>query len=223
MQEGTKEKGQDSSASSENAANAGYEAHGDKVHAFEEIYLPRANETGWPQWNPVDGLPAFVGAIFSTAQNFRDNMQTRLPSYRERIVQIWLEPHEGGLNLAMSPETIRGMEEKGKQAGEKLRHLDFQEHRWVRFLVLMAELEKGLLQLDEALTAEDVEQLFKSAVEFKWYRQSEWPLKQRDEAVNRMEQLLALVSAWKSSTLGPKLFSEHPPKPESVLRIAPPI
>lgn len=219
IQPDAKEKGPDSAAPSGDDTNAGTDAHGDKVHAFEEIYLPRANETGWPQWNPVEGLPAFVGAIFSTAQNFRDNMQTRLPSYRERIVQIWLEPHEGGLNLAMSKETIQGIEDKGRQAGEKLSQFDFQQHRWVRFLVLMAELEKGLFQLDEALTPADVEQLFKSAVECKWYRQNKWSPSQHAEAVSRLEKLSALVSAWN----GKKLFSEHPPLPESVLRIAPPI
>src|SRR5205823_4618247 len=70
--------------------------------------------------NPISSLAALLMAAFSTAQNFRDNTQANLPSYRERIVQVRLAKTEGGLNLDMPAETLKELAAKGEAAGELL-------------------------------------------------------------------------------------------------------
>ena len=41
-------------------------------------------------------------------QNWRDNAQSQLPGFRDRIVKIKLGPEEGGLNLNMTRTQIEG-------------------------------------------------------------------------------------------------------------------
>lgn len=81
----------------------------------DDVWLPAPE--GWEnaEFTDFQGLGGFARAIFSSAQNYRDDTQSRLPSYRERIVQVRLDEDEGGLNLNMPEETIREIEGKGKK------------------------------------------------------------------------------------------------------------
>jgi len=72
----------------------------------DDVYLPRTCDRSRPQWNSIDQLPAFLGSIFESARNYRDTLQSMLPSYSERIVQVWLDPDEGGMNLTMEKDKI---------------------------------------------------------------------------------------------------------------------
>lgn len=100
--------------------------------------------------NNPESLFKFAAQIFYTAQNYRDTMQSYLPGYRERIVQIRLNPDEGGLNLGMSKETIEKVMEKGGEAGDRLNQdFNFEHHKWIRFRVLMGLLEENLTVLYE--------------------------------------------------------------------------
>ncbi|HEY9824891.1 MAG TPA: hypothetical protein V6D19_05545, partial [Stenomitos sp.] len=96
-------------------------------------------------------LLGFLGAIFSTAQNYRDTMQSMLSGYKERIVEIKLDDSQGGLNLSMSPEVIETLLELGQIAGDQLcNRFDFDHHRWIRLKTMMGLLET---QLDQVATA----------------------------------------------------------------------
>lgn len=97
-----------------------------------------------------ESLFKFAAQIFYTAQNYRDTMQSYLPGYRERIVQIRLNPDEGGLNLGMSKSTIEKVMQKGGEAGDRLNQdFNFEHHKWIRFRVLMGLLEENLTVLYE--------------------------------------------------------------------------
>ncbi len=200
---------------------------------YNAVYLPRAGDEQAPEWVPL-GDPAdpvnhpslmkFLGAIFSTAQNYRDNTQSLLPSYRERVVQIRLRNDEGGLNLAMDAKTIQGIVTKGEQAGAVLRgDFNFPEHRWVRLRVLLAELERNLLGMRGVIEAErsfwldelgptqwgaDEQQRFAYARPEEWFR----------EAVVRLESLLDVASTWSEAPL----LEQTPPEPRAELRVMPP-
>lgn len=118
---------------------------GDPNPAPEHINTRDKNKVKNPE-----SLLKFAAQIFYTAQNYRDTMQSYLPGYRERIVQIRLEPHEGGLNLGMSEGTIRDVMEKGGQAGNCLnKNFKLEHHKWIRFRVLMGLLEENLTVLYE--------------------------------------------------------------------------
>jgi hypothetical protein len=122
-----------------------------RIKSPTEPWLPRPDDPDSREWTSFKGLVGFFGAILATAMNYRDTMQSRLPSYQERVVQVPLRAQEGGLNLDMEPEVIETISRRGKRAGEMLLSFDFDRHRWVRLRVLLGELEKQLEGTREAL------------------------------------------------------------------------
>ena len=93
-------------------------------------------------------------------QNYRDNSQAALPSYRERVVQVRLKPDEGGFNLAMGKTVIEGLVQKGQSAGEKLdREFNKQHHQWGRLRVLVSELDDKFRKIRGDKRDEDFEAL----------------------------------------------------------------
>jgi hypothetical protein len=115
-----------------------------------DVYMPRSYPRDWlgPRWNKIAGLFPFLRSILDTSLNYRDTMQSLLPSYSDRIVTVRLTKQEGGLNLNMDPATIRGITEKGARAGrEILSQFNLQHHQWVRLRLLINELEEQLTDL----------------------------------------------------------------------------
>src|SRR5579859_18089 len=117
------------------------------------VFLPPIMGAQDPEWHDLDNsMVQFARAIFGTAQNYSDTMQAGLPSYRERIVQIRLDHSEGGLNLAMPPDVIERVGRKGERAGDVLcQQFDLERHTWVRFLVLMSQLERNVVEMKDVL------------------------------------------------------------------------
>ncbi|MEX2517737.1 MAG: patatin-like phospholipase family protein [Paracoccaceae bacterium] len=91
---------------------------------------------------PFSGLGGFVMAMFNSAKDWQDSLQSILPGYRERIVTVNLKPDEGGLNLTMAPETITRLGDLGEAAGAEIEaKFDLEEHRWRRYLIEMQALD----------------------------------------------------------------------------------
>lgn len=91
----------------------------------------------------------FVAGIVDTAREWRDRLQRSLPGYRERIVVVGLEPGEGGLNLAMTPDTIARLSALGSRAALRLQHSfegtrigggvnAWDRHRWLRLRSMLS-------------------------------------------------------------------------------------
>jgi Patatin-like phospholipase len=197
------------------------------VTDIEDVFLPHPREgaRGAPQWTGIQSMPAFLIAAFDTARNYRDSMQTLLPSYRERVVQVRLAPNEGGLNLAMDSKTIERIGNKGRLAGRKLANMDFRQHQWVRLRVLMAHLEVGFQRMREAFPERpEYEALFDQQLmarragqpHQKWYKpeDADWCQK----ALRKIEGIIALGKFWEEA-----FFSRDPPRPEAALRVTPPL
>jgi predicted acylesterase/phospholipase RssA len=122
------------------------------------IYMIRRPGDGTGDlWNVFDGtgspfkdLKGFGAAVFRSAQVWHDNAFLRLPGYRDRVVEIWLRPDEGGMNLTMPEQTIQGLIARGNEAGTRLRDrfasepptepLSWDGHRWTRLRSGMAGL-----------------------------------------------------------------------------------
>lgn len=128
-----------------------------------EVYLPPAGPgEDYVEWQTIDTLPAFFWSIFGTAQSYRDTAQARLPGYNERVVRVRLRPEEGGLNLRMSPRIIAKIERKGRLAGRALLPQEpetagrrrggfrFDDHRWVRLVTLLSEIDQQLRDMRTA-------------------------------------------------------------------------
>jgi predicted acylesterase/phospholipase RssA len=123
----------------------------ERIESPTEPWLPRPDDPDSREWTSFEGLTGFFGAILNSAMGYRDTMQSRLPSYQERVVQVPLGSQEGGLNLDMEPEVIEAIALRGKRAGEMLLEFDFDQHRWVRLRVLLSELEAQLKGARHAL------------------------------------------------------------------------
>lgn len=135
------------------------------------IKLPKPNVRAAPRLYPLEQPWPFAWSIFQTALNYRDTLQAQLPSYAERIVTVTLEPHEGGLNLNMSPETIRTITAKGELAGRRIvRAFNFEHHRWVRLRLLFVELTEHLqtlradLRIDQGQSWDEIERQLAAAL-----------------------------------------------------------
>jgi predicted acylesterase/phospholipase RssA len=122
---------------------------------------------------PTKGLgavTAFASAAINTARNWQDNSHLDLPGYRDRIVRVLQSKSEGGMNLRMSTETIKGLAERGETAARVMvdqfntthyahSGTGWDNHRWVRYRALLSVLpdwiasyQRGLavLQVDPA-------------------------------------------------------------------------
>lgn len=199
----------------------------------DPVYLPRAGDEQAPEWVPLGDAESggrdhpdlfrFLGATFATAQSYRDNSQSLLPSYRERVVQIRMQEDEGGLNLNMPAATVQRIAEHGRQAGAVLREqFNFAEHQWVRYRVLLAELEKNLGHMRSVVMERKPFWLGELGTQawpadqtrrFAYARPEAW----FKTATTRLEQLLAVAESWGDSAL----FQEEPPEPRPDLRVVP--
>jgi predicted acylesterase/phospholipase RssA len=132
--------------------------HPDHLDEEDFVWLPSSNGSGLqPSWNRFDHgsnsaqLIGFFSAIVDTMQNWRDNMESRMPGYRNRIVHIAQRPDEGGLNLDMDPPVIHRLSERGRRAGVRLcDEFDWDNHAWVRYRSYIAALEVNLTQFRHA-------------------------------------------------------------------------
>lgn len=100
------------------------------------------------------GLIGFIMAMFNSAKDWQDSLQSILPGYRERIVTVSLKPDEGGLNLEMPRETIEFLGSLGEAAGQRIvADFNFDEHRWRRYLVELRAIEDMLLRFNQSWNA----------------------------------------------------------------------
>jgi hypothetical protein len=204
----------------------------DKEDGYADVYLPKANAPLAAEWMDLSGdsegerarsrpeLTKFIWAIFSTAQNYRDNTQSLLPSYRERIIHVRLKKGEGGLNLAMDPKKIEEVEKKGARAGDLACGFNFKHHRWVRLRVLTAQLEGELKRIADLFNTQfDCDELFREQLaatkpqdRFPYPRDARWC----KEALRRLGELVAIVNQWE-----PPIFGDEDPRPNPILRVTP--
>ncbi len=198
----------------------------------EPVYLPKPEDRQDPDWDNLNSLLSFAQAIFGTAQNYRDTLQANLPSYRERIVQIRLNKDEGGLNLAMPKAIIDKVVSKGQEAGATLCKPDefnFDHHVWVRFLVLMAQLEDQILGMQEVLKSPDFEHRLEQQLKMSLDPQSRYPYWKdapwTENVAPRVAAILDLIKNWNISPVDdqkkPYFFRKDAPLPKPVLRVTP--
>lgn len=181
------------------------------------VSLPRAGEIVPKTCHALTDLVGFLGALVSTMQNYRDNLQAQMPSYRERIVQVRLKKNEGGLNLDMPAATLLDVAQKGADAGRALaQEFRMDAHQWTRFQVLMSQLEAELKQMDAHLRSRrfDFEALAQAQTgpHFPYARSRQWCRR----AARVLRGLRALVDDWPDD-----VFQGGCPRPPSELRLAP--
>ncbi|QSQ21553.1 patatin-like phospholipase family protein [Pyxidicoccus parkwayensis] len=196
------------------------EGHQREENPKDSVLLPhpRNFDQARPQRTAIHDVLGFLRAVFETAQSYRDNAQSGMPGYRERILQIFMDANEGGLNLDMAPPVIERIQAKGRCAAdalltryESLDSVNFFEHRWVRMHVLMAELERQFVEVRGLFKGADwkdallhrFDALFAAQLAAQESKATEWYRKKDavwcTEARGRLEALLGLIETWDAS------------------------
>ena len=217
--------------------------HGPGSEAFERnhgVWMPNRNGDGSLAWwhrfereGGVGSFVAFLKATVETGLNWQDTLLAGAPGHRDRIVHIGLSPHEGGLNLDMTQATIDTLFDRGRLAGQELvsrfakgEHvLDWDNHRWLRYRILMTALEEMHGKLERAYRLEregerSYEQLLKRGKKEqpKSYHFLQNSRAQQDFAEEMTAELLELAAKWSSSEVELK---DGSPQPWPKVRIAP--
>jgi Patatin-like phospholipase len=200
------------------------------IAADSYVYLPGAADRQDPEWQDIESPVVFAQAILGTSMNYRDTMQANLPSYRERIVQVRLAADEGGLNLTMPARIIEAVMNKGQEAGVRLSPsgaFNFDHHWWVRFLVLMDQLEQNIALMQQILDSptpsieQRIErQLLTKDAPYPYPRDRAWC----NRAKIRVKALQDLIQAWHEVTASGEqvlAFHDRVPTPNPILRLTP--
>jgi predicted acylesterase/phospholipase RssA len=199
------------------------------------VVLPTNNNSGiTPAWLPVDGadgrpeLARFATAVLRTIRGWRDEALKRTPGYRDRIVLIRHTKAEGGLNLDMERRSIATMSRSGSAAAQRIieRFLDddrqrngWLNHRWVRMRSTAAVLQDTLAPLGEAwhdarlVPSYEALWLAEGADALPAYRLSKT---NRSIGYALWQRIVTLPEQ-----LAPAELSDHAPKPQPEMVIAP--
>lgn len=189
----------------------------------DPVFMPTNPEQAVaPRWSEVRSALGFGGQIFDTMQNWRDTMQSELPGFRDRVCQIRFRKGQGGLHLGMDEKDIQVLITRGEKAGERILEVfndcQWDQHRFVRYLMLMSLLQDNL-QHAKAPFAEFVPGLEDGLPDVKVYR------KGRDQAwcvggAGATAEVVSLGCSWGTP---PKVDFRGPdgPLPEAQMRMVP--
>jgi Patatin-like phospholipase len=209
------------------------DASGDPT--LRHVYLPGHPVDPEPlRWAGIQGFGGFVGQVLDTGLNWRDTLQMEMPGFRERVCHIRLDADEGGLNLSMQEEAVRGLMKRGAYAGESFAGFSFHTHRYTRYLMLMQMLETELKRARDRFGFDRDE-----GDDARWFRDRlaatladpRYPWTNANdpawcaEARGATQALLDLTAGWGLETPGSLGFDrpEQTPTPRPALRIVPPV
>lgn len=208
-----------------------YVPPGDPAQPDLRVDLPmEAREGIWLAIDPIEGLGQFAWSLLNSAKDWQDRLQSVLPGYRERIVHVYLDDAQGGLNLNMPASTIAALADYGDRAGTLLAGgkppqdeapFDFDDHRWRRFLIAFARLEETLERCSEVWGDPDDQASFAHFVRSYYPHPGSYgsTLAWRDDVFNEFDQLMQFVIENRKSL---RLHnSARLPRPETDMRITP--
>jgi predicted acylesterase/phospholipase RssA len=121
----------------------------------KNTYLPTVNQGGlsrrWSRWNDtgLGAVTSFGRSIVDTARGWVDEAQLVMPGYRDRIVTIYHDGGEGGMNLNMDEDVVGHLVDRGRAGAASLvsRFVGgngWDNHRWIRFRTATAGLDSWL-------------------------------------------------------------------------------
>lgn len=84
----------------------------------EDLFFPEQQALGASaSVRPITDASSFGGGIFNTFMSWRDTMQSGLPGYQGRIINVRQAASEGGTNFFMSRLTVARLAVRGYHAG----------------------------------------------------------------------------------------------------------
>jgi predicted acylesterase/phospholipase RssA len=214
-----------------------YQGRGDCWNRFDD---KRSLTTG-EEVPPLKRLISFVASIISSGKDWDDQTAMRMPGVRDRVVRIYREQDEGGLNLKLTGEKIMELASRyGQPAGKALveKFIDrsdnnspsaaWNEHRWVRFNTFLVGLRERIEALKAAAeTASYCKPLSQQIPDATMER----PLRGSDPAgiplklpqAQDLGHLLAALEEVESAFGQATLPQPYKPEPPPTLHIRPPL
>jgi predicted acylesterase/phospholipase RssA len=193
------------------------------VHGTQRVALPQKALSGQLlEFRNIRSTGQFLSGVLGTMQEWRDNLQSILPGYRERIIQVRLAEDEGGMNLNMPRSRVTKLSAYGESAGREVcARFDWDAHRWRRFLVAVARLESLLADVAEVYeTAPPQGEAMQAFLDRYSSQPAEYAQTQRwtADALADIADLLNCHQAWSART---PLGGGKIPKPEVEIRFTP--
>ena len=169
-------------------------------------------------------MRGFITGLLNAARNWRDHTLTRAPGVRDRVVRVYLKDTEGGLNLNMEDNLIKGLASAGEVAAGMLSErfspdstdpMNFDNHRWMRLRNLAAVAEQDLEPLHRAIAAMPPHiQHWSDLID----NNTDLPGENQKTKLNTLIENLDTLS--KDISVGPDML-ENAPKRTPVIRIVP--
>jgi len=157
--------------------------------------------------------------------NWRDNIQLKVPGYRDRVAQIHLRDEEGGLNLTMPAEVIEALSVRGAYAAHVLAErfsddppkgtvLTWDNHCWVRLRSMMSLLEQHVARIERAFGEKEGERTYADLEG----RPPSYRFPDPAAARAMLAELDELAAGWSRTPGG---LSDGAPRPSPELRVMP--
>jgi predicted acylesterase/phospholipase RssA len=215
----------------------------DELH---NSFLPVDNRSGLHRrqtvWNEsgLGGLRQFFGSIVDTARTWVDEAQLTMPGYRDRVVTVFHDHSEGGMNLNMEQHTVLALSQRGAGAATRLVNRfagdrpgvapaeGWDNHRWLRFRAATAAFSDTLVSFRSGY-----ETVLPGTTPYSAWagvddqgREATAPLPSyplsegRRQAVNhRTRGLLETAVEWQREPAD--AFTDDAPEPRATMRLAP--
>jgi predicted acylesterase/phospholipase RssA len=133
------------------------------IHNGEGLLRPWTRlDTSCPTtFDGIKALGSFMSQIVSTARGWLDTAQLVTPGYRDRVVTVYHDNTEGGMNLTMPADVVTELASRGQAAARKLvdkfvgaaggkpQGWGWNNQRWIRFRTSTAGLSTWLAKFDE--------------------------------------------------------------------------
>ena len=213
----------------------------DMTDTSPRTWMPTSNGGGIaPTWTRLGTKATFTGvlpfafAMIDAARNWMDNLQATVPGYRDRIVHVFLDKREGGLNLNMPADVLQALSKYGEQAAERLiEHfvdgtdggeptpMTWDNHRWIRYRSTTALLQEFLGEYADRIEhpeTGDADIMTLVAREKGDPPPTGYPFQpaQREFALEVTKELQTLGDGIRKVDLG-----DHGPSPKPALRVRP--
>ncbi len=215
--------------------------------AKDAVWIPQHHLQGrgdsWDRFSDTRVAPmrmlGFIRSVLISAKDWKDNTQMRMPGVRERVVRIGFGKDEGELNLDMPAEKLntiardygatagRALLEKfAATAGGSARGWD--EHRWVRFNVLIASLREYIEGFAQA--AEDTpyctplsKQILQACAASPLHGSGPDEAALTSACADALQEMLAGLQKLEQAFGRANVPQPYRPTPEPVLAVRPPV
>lgn len=198
----------------------------DPLWWYKEGHTPTVSQRSLASvlgWQPgLSQLLGFVSALFDTARNWRDNSYVILPGYRDRVARVHVPSSAGGLNLAMPPESILELSNRGEAAAQELTRrfaidsthpMNWQHHQRMRFRSFMASFDDLATEYCEKYSSGGYKDSIQNRPD-----DFSWNDSQQSLALTNLERLMDTFDKWPKQE---SPFLHQAPMPNTTLRSRP--